>query len=270
MGLFVAAALTITAATAAFMLYRHLQIIGANPEFGAVFAWQAVIYGLWAPVAVIVWRAFERSGLTQKAVTRYLVLGLALIPFHALGATFIDIFRTSPGATDLIAMTVQRLQLNLLIYACFGLLAIAAQLHRRSLEEAQAAAEIRQALERAREQLGLHDREPAAGRLAVSAGTRRVMVDPGEVEWFGSASNYVVVNWQGREGLIRNTLQSLEQTLDPVTFARIHRGTIVNLSRVESAEPLSDGSWRLHMGSGTELVASRTYRNRILERLSSA
>ena len=87
------------------------------------------------------------------------------------------------------------------------------------------------------------------------------------MEWFGSPGNYVVVNWQGREGLIRQTLQSLEQRLDPQIFARSHRSAIVNLAKVESAQSLSDGSWRLGMASGAELVASRTYRDRLLDRL---
>jgi DNA-binding LytR/AlgR family response regulator len=89
------------------------------------------------------------------------------------------------------------------------------------------------------------------------------------VEWFGSAANYVVVNWNGREGLIRQTLQSLEQELDPRLFARSHRTTIANLAKVEDAEPMADGSWRLKMESGTELVVGRTYRDAILQRLKS-
>jgi DNA-binding LytR/AlgR family response regulator len=47
----------------------------------------------------------------------------------------------------------------------------------------------------------------------------------------------------------------------------VHRSTIANLAMVDSASSLSDGSWRLTMKSGAELVASRTYRDRVLERL---
>jgi DNA-binding LytR/AlgR family response regulator len=88
-----------------------------------------------------------------------------------------------------------------------------------------------------------------------------------EVEWFGSAGNYVVVNWENREGLVRRTLKSLERELDPLVFARAHRGTIVNLRKVCSAETLSDGSWKLSLQSGAETVVSRKYRDDILHRL---
>lgn len=270
MALFAAPALSLTAATAAFVLYRHLEVVGDEPNFATVLGWQAIVYGLWAPIACVVWRLFRKRGLARSSILRFAGLGAALIPIHAFGATFIDIGYASPGATDLVGLAVQRVQLDILIYAGLGLFAIAAELQRVAADEGRAAAVVREALARAREQLEQREiaGSAAGDRLMVSAGTKRVPVEMGEVEWFGSASNYVVVNWQDREGLIRQTLQSLENRLDPISFARIHRGTIVNLAKVESAQPLSDGSWRLVMSSGTELVASRTYRTRILERLS--
>jgi DNA-binding LytR/AlgR family response regulator len=88
-----------------------------------------------------------------------------------------------------------------------------------------------------------------------------------EVEWFGSAGNYVVVNWGGQDGLIRRTMQSLERELDPLVFARAHRGAIVNLRNVSTAETLSDGSWKLSLHSGAEVLVSRKYRDDILNRL---
>ncbi len=104
----------------------------------------------------------------------------------------------------------------------------------------------------------------------VAVGSRQLVVPLEDVEWFGAAANYVVVNWASHEGLIRQTLQALEKQLDPRTFARAHRGTIVNLTKVGGAESLSDGSWRLIMASGAEIVVSRTYRDAILERLGKA
>jgi DNA-binding LytR/AlgR family response regulator len=101
----------------------------------------------------------------------------------------------------------------------------------------------------------------------VMAGSRRMPVAIAEVEWFGAADNYVVVHWSGREGLLRATLQSLEARLDPRVFARAHRSALVNLAHVREAQPLSDGSWRLTLASGGEVVTSRTYREDVLRRL---
>ena len=104
-------------------------------------------------------------------------------------------------------------------------------------------------------------------RLMVMTGKRRAPVLLDEVEWFAAAGNYVVVHWADREGLIRETLKALEARLDGRVFARSHRATLVNLARVREARSLSDGSWKLTMASGAELVASRTYRDAVMARL---
>lgn len=84
-----------------------------------------------------------------------------------------------------------------------------------------------------------------------------------------SASNYVVIHWRDREGLLREILQTLEARLTPHGFARGHRSTLVNLARVRALKPLSDGAWRITLDSVTELVVSRSYRDGLLARLKT-
>lgn len=62
-------------------------------------------------------------------------------------------------------------------------------------------------------------------------------------------------------------LKAIEATLDHAVFVRTHRSTIVNLARVADAQSLSDGSWKLNMLNGAELVVSRSFRDDILARL---
>lgn len=266
LGAAAAFAFAFTIVTAAAMLYRHLQLAGEQPAFATMLGWQAIIYSIWLPVAALFWRKFAWSGLTRRAIRTFLLFGVAAIPLHAVGCTFIDIGFSSPGSADLIAMVVQRAQIDTLIYLSFGILLIAAEFHRRAIDEAAAANAVRTAMERS-----LQSNSPPsdAHRLMVAVGAKQLIVQLSEVEWFGSAANYVVVNWDGREGLIRKTLQALEEELDPMTFARVHRTTIANLSKVHATQSLSDGSWRLRMSSGAELVASRTYRSQILGRLAA-
>jgi DNA-binding LytR/AlgR family response regulator len=206
---------------------------------------------------------FRRQRVTGKAIVTFALLGLVAIPAHALFATMVDISFSEPGGADLVGLAVARLQLNTLTYAAFGLVAGAAALHRVATEKARALGEISATLEQAQKRAASSE----TATLPVTIGPKRSFVPLHDVEWFGSASNYVVVNWAGREALMRRTLQSLERELDPLLFARSHRGTIVNLGKVATAEPLSDGSWRLLMNSGAEVVVSRTYRDDILLRL---
>ena len=147
---------------------------------------------------------------------------------------------------------------------------MAAANHQRARDERARARSLETALAEAREalaQAALAAPERPGRRLMVMAGSRRVPVALDEIEWFGAADNYVVVHWAGREGLLRATLQSLEGWLDPRVFARCHRSTLVNLARVRETQPLSDGSWRLTLDSGAEVVTSRTYRDDLLARL---
>ncbi len=259
----------VTITTSAFLLFRQQQLAEQDPQFGRTLLWQAISYSPWIPFAWLLWRLFGKARLSRAIVARYLLLGLVAVPAHAFTATLVDISFSRPGGADLVALAAQRAQLDILIYSAFGLLAIAADFQRTAKDKAEISAALKQALAAARAGRPETSNVSAAEleTLVVSVGQKRVPVEIGKVEWFGSAGNYVVVNWDGREGLIRQTLQAVEHRLDPHVFARSHRTIIVNLSRVASAQPLSDGSWRLTMTSGTELVASRTYRDEIMARL---
>ena len=63
--------------------------------------------------------------------------------------------------------------------------------------------------------------------------------------------------------LVRETIQSLEASLDPARFMRIHRSTIVNLDRVREIQPLVHGEYRVVLTDGTKLSLSRGYRDRL-------
>jgi two-component system LytT family response regulator len=68
----------------------------------------------------------------------------------------------------------------------------------------------------------------------------------------------------GREShLVRETLQSLEDRLDPSKFLRIHRSTLVNLDRIQELQPLFHGDYVVKLLDGTELSLSRVYRERL-------
>ncbi len=77
--------------------------------------------------------------------------------------------------------------------------------------------------------------------------------------------------WSGRTlvGLMSVLLAAawVEARLDPRVFARAHRSALVNLAHVREAQPLSDGSWRLTLASGADVVTSRSYRQDVLRRL---
>jgi two-component system, LytTR family, response regulator len=116
------------------------------------------------------------------------------------------------------------------------------------------------------EQLHAMRRYPT--RVAVRTADRFVIVKWRDVDWIEAADNYVKLHAGAKEYLLRETLASIEQQLDPDVFARIHRSTIVQIDRVAEIHPATHGDADLVLKSGARLVLTRTWRDRV-ERLVS-
>ncbi|MAB88305.1 MAG: DNA-binding response regulator [Planctomycetes bacterium] len=104
-------------------------------------------------------------------------------------------------------------------------------------------------------------------RFVVKRQGRIVLVSVDEVDWIEAAGNYVYINTVGAQHLIRDTLTHLEHELDPESFVRIHRSTMVRLAAVAELERLGSGDYLVRLGSGQELTLSRSFRRGFEERL---
>lgn len=98
-------------------------------------------------------------------------------------------------------------------------------------------------------------------RLAVKTATGIVVVDVGEIDWIQADGDYVRLHTTSRELLLRETLKSLEERLDPARFVRIHRSSMVNVQRVRRLHPQFHGDYEVVLEDGTELRLSRTRRD---------
>ncbi len=252
---------TVTGASGTLLWRRQAR--GHEASTADVLLWQALVYGLWIPVAYWLAHLFRRFGFTTRVIAAVAGSGAVAIPLHSAVAAALDLRFGMAGPKTFWTHFADRLPVDILFYSAISAAAAAAIMQRRSEEIAGALAE---AQDRQRQQ-SLEEQREEDEPLLVSTGTAQVPVPIRTVEWLGAAGNYVVVNWEEREGLVRGTLREFEERLDARVFARCHRSAIVNLTRVAGAMPLSDGSWRLTMSSGTEVVVSRTYRDLILARL---
>jgi len=138
--------------------------------------------------------------------------------------------------------------------------------------------ELQRLLDRVADQAGPDDgNEPAPAtlqqggrwteRILVRAQEKLFFVRTADVDWIEAAGNYVWLHAGSRAHLIRETMARMEQTLDPATFVRIHRSTIINMDRVQQMEPWFSGEYLVHMADGTQLRMSRWYRDRVLNGL---
>ena len=105
-------------------------------------------------------------------------------------------------------------------------------------------------------------------RFTVRRGQGFVLVRTHDIRWVEAADNYVRLHLpDGRHEMLRASMASMEQKLDPARFLRIHRGVIVNVDHVRALEPAGDGEHFIVLSDGTRLGSSRTYGARIRELL---
>jgi len=108
----------------------------------------------------------------------------------------------------------------------------------------------------------LHELRPSIHltSLTVKRKDRVHVIQTDEVDWISSDDKYVIVHARGEEYLLRDSLSSLESRLNPSSFLRIHRSTIVNLRKIRSLEPLFHGDYKVSLEGGQHLVLSRRHR----------
>ena len=105
-------------------------------------------------------------------------------------------------------------------------------------------------------------------RLAIKENEGIVFVPVDQILWLEAANKYVVVHANGRDHILRQTIQSLEDQLDPDQFLRIHRSILVRKAAVRGLHPLFHGDYVVKLVTGTELTLSRTFRESFFSKMS--
>lgn len=100
-------------------------------------------------------------------------------------------------------------------------------------------------------------------RLVVPTGHRSVFIRTEEIDWIEAERNYIRLHVGGRAYLLRENLSRIESALDPTTFCRIHRSTIVNIDRIQAVESLFRGEYLVVLHDGTKLTSGRSYRRNL-------
>jgi two-component system, LytTR family, response regulator len=99
--------------------------------------------------------------------------------------------------------------------------------------------------------------------LPIRNGRETVRVPVQSIEWVDAAGDYLCIHANGHTHILRATMREMENLLDPRLFQRVHRSTIVNLTRVKSLRAHMNGEYFLRLEGGQELKLSRTYRDKV-------
>lgn len=140
---------------------------------------------------------------------------------------------------------------------------------------------LRAALARARERVGqrpeaavlAHAARPKgeyARRVVVKDGTRVHLIPVDRLDYAQAQDDYVALRSEGKSYLKTQTMGSLEASLDPSLFVRVHRSYLVRLDRIRSLEPYGRNDRVAILQDGTRVPVSREGYVRLRELLGDA
>jgi two-component system LytT family response regulator len=69
--------------------------------------------------------------------------------------------------------------------------------------------------------------------------------------------------------LLHVTMNTLEKSLDPEMFLRIHRSIIVNVLRIKNLQPCEHGEYVITLRDGARLQSGRTHSGRLRDLINN-
>jgi two-component system LytT family response regulator len=100
-------------------------------------------------------------------------------------------------------------------------------------------------------------------RLAIRSTGKTCFVKVADLQWIQAAENYVQLHTAASRHLLHVPIGTLQASLDPDLFMRIHRSLIVNVRQIKELELASHGEYVLVLQCGTRLQSSRAYHEKI-------
>ncbi|GJG88938.1 DNA-binding response regulator [Gemmatimonadetes bacterium T265] len=101
---------------------------------------------------------------------------------------------------------------------------------------------------------------PYQERIAVEIRGRLRPIAVADIDVITASGIYAELHVGDRRYLIRETMQTLEERLDPARFMRVHRSVIVRLALVESLARTEGGEYEVQLRGGGRLKVARSRR----------
>ena len=100
-------------------------------------------------------------------------------------------------------------------------------------------------------------------RFPVRTGQRIQIVPTEEIDWIGASGDYAELHARGKVYLIRETMNSLQQKLNPAMFVRIHRSRIIRGDFIRELRLIDNREYVVRLCDGSEHRSSRTYADQL-------
>lgn len=106
-------------------------------------------------------------------------------------------------------------------------------------------------------------------RLTIDLPGKVRVIPVEEIRYITAEDTYVKIHTAEEAYLLRERMHVLEDRLDPSSFARIHRSTIVRLDLIETVLQRSGGNYAVRLTTRDELDVSRSRHEELLSRLET-
>jgi two-component system, LytTR family, response regulator len=104
-------------------------------------------------------------------------------------------------------------------------------------------------------------------RMAIPSANAVNIVDVSSISWIEATGDYVRIHTNGQAHLVRGTMTGVGRTLDPTTFVRVHRSTIVNVAFVRELRHSTATEYVLVLRDGTTRPVSARGREELAQAL---
>jgi len=106
-------------------------------------------------------------------------------------------------------------------------------------------------------------------RIVTRDGAKVHIIPVGKLDYVEAQEDYIALRSEGKTVLKQQTISSIEASLDPTRFVRIHRSYVVNIERVARVEPYGKNSKLAILTTGDKLAVSRSGYARLDELLKT-
>ncbi len=104
----------------------------------------------------------------------------------------------------------------------------------------------------------LRGSQPYLERLLIKQAGKIVIINCREISSIKAMDDYAEIRTPRESYLIQQSLNHLEQRLNPDQFARVHRSYIVNIDAIRDIVALSNSRYKLYLKDGKEISVSRS------------
>jgi two-component system LytT family response regulator len=106
-------------------------------------------------------------------------------------------------------------------------------------------------------------------RIPVESRGKVQFVPVSEIDFIAASGPYAELVVGTRRHVIRESMNALEERLDPSRFMRVHRSAIVQLDRIDTLLKGAGGDYEVLLKDGTRLRVSRARREELEKRLGA-